>query len=167
MSRRWQALMSILLACAALGCIVAIVGYYISAVNALRQPRGGVVRDYDDLEPVEVMTLYRDSLPRDGRNFCYFAAVYPPYVNVSFEISEERFLEWAFEQGWNVRETSIHNEKDTSLFLMETPGGEFMSISPEDGWIYCESTRKGNVVVISTGVAYDRRNGKAYYRHAN
>ncbi|MCX7427021.1 MAG: hypothetical protein NTW96_15525 [Planctomycetia bacterium] len=156
--------MSILLACAACGCIVAIVVYY---SNGLRQPRGGVVRDYDGLKSVEVLALYRDSLPRDGRNFCYFAAVHPPYVNVSFEISEERFREWTSEQGWNVHETNIHNEKETSSFVMETPDGEFMTIRPEDGWIYCTSTLRGNMVEASTGVAYDRRNGKAYYRHTN
>ena len=163
MSKGWLLFASILLACAVLACIVAILAYD----HSLRRPKGGVARDYDELKNIDVMVLYRDSLPKDGRNFHYYAVLYPPYANVSFEISEKGFRKWVSVQGWDVSEVDIHGEQETSSFFMEKPDGEFMTVRPENGLIYCKSVLKGNIVESSIDIAYDRSNGKAYYRYTH
>jgi len=164
MTKRWQLVISVLLIWAALACIA---GVLVSARLAARRPRGGVARNYDELRNLEAMALYCESLPRDGRNFRYYATVFPPYANVSFEISEEGFRKWASLQGWEVSEIARDGEHETDDFLFETTDGEMISIAREDGLVYSKSVFSEGRLESSTDILYDRSSGTAYYRYTH
>ena len=163
MSNRRNLIALSLLSCAGFVCVVVILAYDYH----LGRPRGGAARDYGELSNIDVMVLYRDSLPEDGRFFSWYAALSPPRVSVSFDITEEGFRKWVSSHDWNVSEVSGGDRQGIKFLLFENSDGKLLTVRPTDGLIYSRIVYKGELAKSAVYVAFDRSEQRAYFQYVS
>ena len=138
-----------LLIAAALVCVLLVVSFY---YGLTLEAEGGVEK-WTDLQTRPMVHYLRDGLPRDSWHIEYYCHFHSGLGIAIFEISEEKFLSWARNKGWDVQPISC---KEFHVFSVGPLRPE--SIVIQDGY-HC-IVRKGG---LEEQARYDRESGTGYY----
>ena len=88
-SRKRPALIAV---CVFYGLLCVVAGVYL---NHTREAEGEAA-NWEGLEGRDMLPHFREGLPREAKNIWYSCHFYRGHGEATFDISEQRFLAWAF-----------------------------------------------------------------------
>jgi len=140
----------VLLALALGFCVlVTVLGLQGLYLGIYAQPIQGQAENYDELAKLPELHRRLDYFPRAAKNISFWFRVYGRgNITGEFDITEEKFLDWANSMGWHLDSSPFHD-----FVIIQRAGSEQNAII-EQGYHYTASDFE---------LGYDKRQHRAYF----